>query len=133
LLVADCLKNSDDLAPIALLVPEGVSVCSRCTICTGGEIEVSKFTSFLFGLHTIWMSAFLHLSPEYTSTVFPLPSFVFNLAYSNEYLKLACRNSQEGCVHAMEWQGAGIHATNLLKKLHASAKEPLAAASCSPH
>jgi hypothetical protein len=75
----------------------------------------------------------LHLSPEYTFTVFPLPSFVFNLAYSNEYLKLACWNSQEGCVHAMEWQGAGIHATNLLKKLHASAKEPLAAASCSPH
>lgn len=42
---------------------------------------------------------------------------------------------QEGCVHAMEWQGAGIHAKNLHTKLHAAAtnvKEPHAAASRSP-
>lgn len=52
--------------------------------------------------------------------MFPLPSFVFKLAYRNEYFILACRKkaySQEGCIHAKELQGAGIHA----KESHAAA------------
>lgn len=89
-------------------------------------MEVSKFTSYAFGLWVVEptsqkMCAF-YISLECILTVYPLPSCVFILAYSNEYFILACRcrkkaYSQERCVHAKELQGAGIHA----KESHAAA------------